>query len=1082
MNLFEKIRKFFPVKSSETGVEDEDGNKLSNADMARRWFSKASESLGDAKLKMELVKISFEEADFELGLKLRACDEMIAKGQADFASSKPHIERRRERAENEYIYEMADIAEEIRKAEQEEEQAFDALIKSLKTDGDFEYKKYMDVSLGRSRDSMPQISKADLDKILIHFSGVSNGSRVIKKSIPLKKLKPTQSEINENKVRDMVEKGYKPDYFITGKKGYLLDAHHGWAASLEQMDPESNVTVYQIKLDPKEALRRVNLLKGIERYDLEDQVVSKAIDIVAMASEEDQIKVGQIVRMYDAGKLEGEWICKAQVISYALDEAGLIKKAGEGSRGGHVIGHTKSGKPIYDSAKHPDHSSFTKQDHQDAIDAHKNILATTKNDIVGQERKKEWVRGSDSKTVFSHDHSKGQIAAHAQARFSAPDGGASGPSDAHKKRLAQMIEENQKKMGIDLTGKFKHKIEDVTPDGYGPDDAKKSDDLEIIKAVPGVVRTGKKVKTILGDMDAFSLIPEAKEKKGYADAIIRNSMGEILMLRRSSADDFMPGQWGLPGGKIEPNEEPIAAACRELEEETNLSCDSADCELTLIKDNPDNVIFYYDMGYLGDPNAMLILDGHEHDAYAWVSSKNLDKLDCIFDLKETLRKHVFVSELRRVPVYEKIEKSETEIGDDLIEKGKPAAMGEIREWAGVKWQKTPGGWKPIKGNGSVKHAPSKLKEHAERTSLETLQKVSKTHKDPSVRDAAKRELEERTKDQEKEKRQWKREDSVKKEERKYQEGQVAKEKKEQKDQADAKAKEADAKAKEQAREQEIKEASRSGSVKYDPQPGLSDEDRDIETRFGKYLNDSFEEAKGRYIAKFGNVLNTDNARELSDDYEANRAEKSAAVHEPSSSFIKKRYEEMLAEKPDAGKRAEVLFTAGGTGAGKTTGMQAGKMKGHLDKAHIVYDTNMNGFSSAAKKIDQALGAKKAVRIAFTFRDPIDAYENGAVPRSLRIGRTVPIHEHVKTHLGSMETFMLLKEKYKDNPKVRFNVIDNSRGAGKAAVVNEDFLKSKLNLYNAGDLTEKLHAITDKLHKEGKISDQHYKGFKGGKAH
>lgn len=44
---------------------------------------------------------------------------------------------------------------------------------------------------------------------------------------------------------------------------------------------------------------------------------------------------------------------------------------GEGSRGGKVIGHTSSGKPIYDSANHPAHKNFTKQDHFDAALKHR---------------------------------------------------------------------------------------------------------------------------------------------------------------------------------------------------------------------------------------------------------------------------------------------------------------------------------------------------------------------------------------------------------------------------------------------------------------------------------------------------------------------------------------------------------------------------------------------------------------------------------------------------------------------------------------------------------------------------------------
>jgi hypothetical protein len=47
-------------------------------------------------------------------------------------------------------------------------------------------------------------------------------------------------------------------------------------------------------------------------------------------------------------------------------ESDELVKGGEGSRGGKIIGHTKSGKPIYDSFDHPSHKDFTKEDHGDA--------------------------------------------------------------------------------------------------------------------------------------------------------------------------------------------------------------------------------------------------------------------------------------------------------------------------------------------------------------------------------------------------------------------------------------------------------------------------------------------------------------------------------------------------------------------------------------------------------------------------------------------------------------------------------------------------------------------------------------------
>lgn len=49
-----------------------------------------------------------------------------------------------------------------------------------------------------------------------------------------------------------------------------------------------------------------------------------------------------------------------------------LEKGGEGSRGGKVIGHTKSGKAIYENKKadHSDYKHFTAKDHSDAQQIH----------------------------------------------------------------------------------------------------------------------------------------------------------------------------------------------------------------------------------------------------------------------------------------------------------------------------------------------------------------------------------------------------------------------------------------------------------------------------------------------------------------------------------------------------------------------------------------------------------------------------------------------------------------------------------------------------------------------------------------
>src|SRR3546814_9387770 len=85
------------------------------------------------------------------------------------------------------------------------------------------------------------------------------------------------------------------------------------------------------------------------------------------------------------------------------------------------------------------------------------------------------------------------------------------------------------------------------------------------------------------------------------------------------------------------------------------------------------------------------------------------------------------------------------------------------------------------------------------------------------------------------------------------------------------------------------------------------------------------------------------ARELSPEYLANRT-RSADVHEAASDTVKTLYESKLAQPTPEGLDRAVLFTAGGTGAGKTTAVNAAGDA--FGKPEITYDTNMNTLSSA----------------------------------------------------------------------------------------------------------------------------------------
>lgn len=267
---------------------------------------------------------------------------------------------------------------------------------------------------------------------------------------------------------------------------------------------------------------------------------------------------------------------------------------------------------------------------------------------------------------------------------------------------------------------------------------------------------------------------------------------------------------------------------------------------------------------------------------------------------------------------------------------------------------------------------------------------------------------------------------------------------------------------------------------------LTGEAAAIQARFRDWVWNNLDEAIAQYQAANGGVLNTDEARKLSPDYNATpetRSLYSAAVHEPASWLIKEIYRRELEQAAPEGKDDLVLFTAGGTGAGKSSAVKAA-LSGEAERAQIVYDTNMNGFASADKKIQQALAAGKKVSVIYVYRDPLDALVNGALPRAMNpdsesFGRTVPLREHVKTHVGASETMVKLAEKYADHPDVRLRVVDNSRGKGEQRVVP---LAAVPRLSYNGIDWEAYHEAVRQEHQSRRISDAVLLGTLGAQSH
>lgn len=104
------------------------------------------------------------------------------------------------------------------------------------------------------------------------------------------------------------------------------------------------------------------------------------------------------------------------------------------------------------------------------------------------------------------------------------------------------------------------------------------------------------------------------------NVVVINRQKEILLLRRSANDEFMPGAWDLPGGTVEYKEHPLEAAIRETEEESGLHVSNLK-PLTIHsiwdakKKQQFITIIFYTKNYRG----RLQLDPEDHDDFLWVN-------------------------------------------------------------------------------------------------------------------------------------------------------------------------------------------------------------------------------------------------------------------------------------------------------------------------------------------------------------------------------------------------------------------------------------------------------------------------------
>jgi len=94
------------------------------------------------------------------------------------------------------------------------------------------------------RDKMPQIASTDVPEFLRWLEG--KGVKSSKEKVRVDSLKPSQGEINIDKVRSLIGKKEADKPSIVSDDDYILDGHHRWLAFLQE-DPTTLMDCYRIQ-------------------------------------------------------------------------------------------------------------------------------------------------------------------------------------------------------------------------------------------------------------------------------------------------------------------------------------------------------------------------------------------------------------------------------------------------------------------------------------------------------------------------------------------------------------------------------------------------------------------------------------------------------------------------------------------------------------------------------------------------------------------------------------------------------------------------------------------------------------------